>query len=78
MPARKLFSMHALGATGQSGQLAKPQDVGSIRIHAGAGTTIMQLNDGRPNELGEQQLFEVEIMTDQEVATFPRGVQLRA
>jgi hypothetical protein len=54
----------------------KPQDVGSIRIHAGAGTTIMQLNDGRPNELGEQQLFEVEIMTDQEVATFPRGVQL--
>jgi hypothetical protein len=36
----------------------------------------MQLNDGRPNELGEQQLFEVEIMTDQEVATFPRGVQL--
>ncbi|HBF56891.1 MAG TPA: helicase, partial [Afipia sp.] len=54
----------------------KPHDVGSIRIHAGAGTTIMQLNDGRPNELGEQQLFEVEIMTDQEVATFPRGVQL--
>jgi hypothetical protein len=36
----------------------------------------MQLNDGRPNELGEQQLFEVAIMTDQEVATFPRGVQL--
>lgn len=54
----------------------KPQDVGSIRIHAGASTTIMQLNDGRPNELGEQQLFEVEIMTDQEVATYPRGVQL--
>jgi hypothetical protein len=54
----------------------KPQDVGSIRIHAGAGTTIMQLNDGRPNELGEQQLFEIEIMTDQEVATYPRGVHL--
>lgn len=54
----------------------KPQDVGSIRIHAGAGTTIMQLNDGRPNELGEQQLFEVDIMTDQEVATYPRGVHL--
>jgi len=53
-----------------------PQDVGSIRIHAGAGTTIMQLNDGRPNELGEQQLFQVEIMTDQEVATYPRGVRL--
>ena len=54
----------------------KPQDVGSIRIHAGAGTTIMQLNDGRPDDLGEQQLFEVEIMTDQDVAAFPRGVQL--
>lgn len=54
----------------------KPQDVGSIRVHAGAGTTIMQLNDGRPNELGEQQLFEVDIMTDQEVATFPRGIHL--
>lgn len=53
-----------------------PQDVGSIRIHAGAGTTIMQLNDGRPNDLGEQQLFEVEMMTDQEVATYPRGVHL--
>jgi hypothetical protein len=54
----------------------KAQDVGSIRIHAGAGTTIMQLNDGRPNELGEQQPFEVEMMTDQDVAAFPRGVQL--
>lgn len=54
----------------------KAQDVGSIRIHAGAGTTIMQLNDGRPNDLGEQELFEVEIMTDQDVAAFPRGVQL--
>jgi hypothetical protein len=53
-----------------------PQDVGSIRIHAGAGTTIMQLNDGRPDDLGEQQLFEVDIMTDQDVAAFPRGVQL--
>ena len=49
----------------------KAQDVGSIRIHAGAGTTIMQLNDGRPNDLGEQQLFEVEMMTDQEVASVP-------
>jgi hypothetical protein len=54
----------------------KPQDVGSIRIHAGAGTTIMQLNDGRPDDLGEQQLFEVDIMTDQDVAAFPRGVSL--
>ncbi|MHC2676960.1 Lhr-like helicase [Bradyrhizobium diazoefficiens] len=54
----------------------KAEDVGSIRIHAGAGTTIMQLNDGRPDDLGEQQLFEVEMMTDQDVATFPRGVQL--
>jgi Lhr-like helicase len=53
------------------------QDVGSIRIHAGAGTTIMQLNDGRPNDLGEQQPFEVEMMTDQDVTTFPRGVQLQ-
>jgi hypothetical protein len=54
----------------------KAQDVGSIRIHAGAGTTIMQLNDGRPNDLGEQLLFEVDMMTDQDVAAFPRGVQL--
>ena len=54
----------------------KPQDVGSIRIHAGAGTTIMQLNDGRPDDLGEQQPFEVDIMTDQDVAAFPRGVSL--
>ncbi|MET4278538.1 MULTISPECIES: DEAD/DEAH box helicase [unclassified Bradyrhizobium] len=53
------------------------QDVGSIRIHAGAGTTIMQLNDGRPNELGEQQLFQIEMMTDQEVAAYPRGVQVQ-
>ena len=37
----------------------------------------MQLNDGRPNDLGEQQLFEVEIMTDEDVAAFPRGVQLQ-
>jgi hypothetical protein len=49
------------------------RDVGSIRIHAGAGTTIMQLNDGRPNDLGEQQLFEVEMMTDQEVAAYVQG-----
>jgi len=54
----------------------EPQDVGSIRIHAGAGTTIMQLNDGRPNELGEQEFFEVDLMTDQEVVPFRRGFQL--
>lgn len=53
-----------------------PQDVGSIRIHAGAGTTIMQLNDGRPDDLGEQQLFEVDVTTDLEVAEFRRGLQL--
>jgi hypothetical protein len=54
----------------------KPQDVGSIRIHAGAGTTIMQLNDGRPNELGEQELFTVDLMTDQEVVQFRKSLQL--
>jgi hypothetical protein len=36
----------------------------------------MQLNDGRPNDLGQQQLFEVEMMTDQEVVAFPSGVHL--
>jgi hypothetical protein len=57
-------------------RLGDPQDFGSVRIHAGAGAMIMQLNDGRADPLGVQQLFEAEMMTDQEVAAFPRGVHL--
>ena len=47
-----------------------------LSIGFGASTTIMQLNHGRPNDLDHQQLFEVEMMTDQHVAAFQRGVQL--
>jgi hypothetical protein len=54
----------------------QPKDVGSLRVHAGAGTMIMHLNDGPPDALGEQQPFEIEMTTDVEVARIPRGVNL--
>jgi len=54
----------------------EPCDVGSLRIHTGAGTTIMHLNDGVQNDLGDPQFFDVEMVTDMQVAATPRNIQL--
>jgi hypothetical protein len=53
-----------------------PVDVGNLRIHTGAGTTIMHLNDGVQDNLGDAQYFEIEMATDMEVAKYPRNIQL--
>ncbi|MEA2895972.1 MAG: hypothetical protein QOJ84_1587 [Bradyrhizobium sp.] len=54
----------------------QPRDVGSLRIHAGAGTTIMHLNDGAPDDLGVPKFFEIEMASDLEVAKYPKGIVL--
>lgn len=54
----------------------QPRDVGSLRIHGGAGTTIMHLNDGAPDNLGDPTFFEIEFASDLDVARFPRGLEL--
>jgi hypothetical protein len=53
-----------------------PVDVGNLRIHTGAGTTIMHLNDGVQDNLGDAQYFEIEMATDMEVAKYPRNILL--
>jgi hypothetical protein len=53
-----------------------PVDVGNLRIHTGAGTTIMHLNDGVQDNLGVAQYFDIEMATDMEVAKYPRNIHL--
>lgn len=53
-----------------------PVDVGNLRIHTGAGTTIMHLNDGVQDNLRNAQYCEIEMATDIEVAKYPRNIQL--
>ena len=44
-----------------------PADIGSIRVHRGANTTVMNLNDGVENEEGEASFFNVDVVTDNRV-----------
>ena len=44
-----------------------PADAGSIRVHRGASTTVMNLNDGVANEQGESGFFQVDVVTDNRV-----------
>jgi Lhr-like helicase len=44
-----------------------PADAGSVRVHRGASTTVMNLNDGGANELGEPSFFQVDVVTDNRV-----------
>jgi hypothetical protein len=44
-----------------------PADAGSVRVHRGASTTVMNLNDGVANELGEPSFFHVDVVTDNRV-----------
>lgn len=44
-----------------------PVDQGSVRVHRGAGTTVMNLNDGVENEDGDATFFQVDVATDRQV-----------
>jgi hypothetical protein len=44
-----------------------PTDAGRVRVHRGASTTVMNLNDGVANELGEPSFFHVDLVTDNRV-----------
>jgi hypothetical protein len=44
-----------------------PIDAGSVRVHRGASTTVMNLNDGVENEEGDAGFFHAEIVTDNRV-----------
>src|SRR5262249_31682007 len=44
-----------------------PVDSGSVRVHRGASTTVMNLNDGVANELGDPSFFHVDVVTDNRV-----------
>jgi hypothetical protein len=60
-------NVHSVRTVATVSRMGTSRNVGSVRIHAGAGTRIMHLNDGAPNELGESSFFQVEIATDLEV-----------
>lgn len=45
----------------------QPVDQGSVRVHRGAGTTVMNLNDGVENEDGDATFFHVDVATDRQV-----------
>jgi hypothetical protein len=53
-----------------------PIDVGSLRVHAGAGTTIMNLNSGVEDEFGQPKFFQANEMVDNEVMKWPKNVSL--
>ena len=44
-----------------------PADTESLRVHRGASTTVMNLNDGVENEEGEASFFHVDVVTDNRV-----------
>ena len=50
--------VHSVRTVATVSRMGTSRDVGSVRIHAGAGTRIMHLNDGAPNEFGESPFFK--------------------
>jgi len=46
----------------------QPMDVGNIRVHHGAGTMIMHLNDGVEDQEGNATLFNVDVVQDNRVS----------
>lgn len=44
-----------------------PKSVGSLTVHAGAGTTIMNLNSGVEDENGQARFFGADVVTDNDV-----------
>ena len=44
-----------------------PNRIGSLTVHAGAGTTIMNLNSGIEDENGQARFFGADIVTDNDV-----------
>jgi Lhr-like helicase len=50
----------------------RPADCGSVRVHRGASTTVMNLNDGVENEDGDPTFFHVAMVTDNRVPVFGR------
>jgi hypothetical protein len=44
-----------------------PIEAGSIRVHHGASTTVMNLNDGVANEVGDPSFFHIDVVTDNRV-----------
>jgi Lhr-like helicase len=53
-----------------------PTAVGSLTVHAGAGTTIMNLNSGVEDENGNAQFFQADLAVDADVMQWPRNVAL--
>jgi hypothetical protein len=53
-----------------------PTRVGSLTVHAGAGTTIMNLNSGVEDENGQAKFFGAEVITDNDVMGWQRNVTL--
>lgn len=51
-----------------------PNKIGSLTVHAGAGTTIMNLNSGVEDENGQAKFFGADIVTDNDVLGWQKNV----
>jgi Lhr-like helicase len=53
-----------------------PSVDGSLTVHAGAGTTIMNLNSGVEDETGQPKFFGADVVTDNDVMGWQKNVTL--
>jgi hypothetical protein len=53
-----------------------PSRIGSLTVHAGAGTTIMNLNSGVEDENGQAKFFGADVVTDNDVLGWQKNVTL--
>ncbi|MCP3471810.1 DEAD/DEAH box helicase [Bradyrhizobium sp. CCGUVB1N3] len=51
-----------------------PSTIGSLTVHAGAGTTIMNLNSGVEDENGQAKFFSADVATDNDVLGWQKNV----
>jgi hypothetical protein len=51
-----------------------PSAIGSLTVHAGAGTTIMNLNSGVEDENGQAKFFSADVVTDNDVLGWQKNV----